>query len=200
MIPDKFWSPEGFLIPGGPHSWLVIDWDQRRWYRVTGPAETLPDYEDATDYVARYVDQLSPDVYSLELSANGELIETSSYDPTIEIRYPPYTGSIDGENAEIVHKANLMEVERWGVGSDLVAYDAGNSTKKLVAFKYTIIQQRVDNIWDELHILKALRGHDAFVILIESSLITAILLASLLSISLAALLRIIVTNRSISDG
>lgn len=165
MIPQewRFWSPEGALTPGGPHTWLVIDWDQRRWYRVTGPAETLPDEEDAIYYLKRYVDHLRSDVYSLKLSVNGELIETSSYDPTYEIRYPPYAGAIDKRNTEVVHKKDLHEVERWGVGADLVTYDAGNNTKKLVAFKYTIIQQRVDNIWDELHILKALKGHDSFV-------------------------------------
>ena len=132
MIPPdwRFWSPEGALFPGGPHTWLVIDWDQRQWYKLTGPAETLPDEEDAINYLRKYVDQLGPDVYPLELSIDGELIGTSSDDPTYEIRYPPYDGPIDEKSTDIVQKKDLVEVERWGVGADLVAYDAGDNSKK----------------------------------------------------------------------
>lgn len=47
----KFFSPEGALTPGGPYTWVVIDWDLRRWVQVTGPSEALPDEEAGIDAV-----------------------------------------------------------------------------------------------------------------------------------------------------
>ncbi|WEW57639.1 hypothetical protein PRK78_003106 [Emydomyces testavorans] len=163
MIPRswRFYSPSGSLDYGGPHTWVVIDWDQRRWFQVTGPAETLPDYEDGVKAVARHVDQLGPDVHSLVISANGDLLSVSSVDPTWEIRYPEYSGNL--ENGEVARRSELVEVDRLNVCTDLVEYHPAHSKKELVVFKYTIIQERVKNIWDELHVLKALKGHESFV-------------------------------------
>lgn len=155
----RFFSPEGALFPGGPHAWSVIDWDQRRWIAVTGPAEALPDDDDGVEMVARHINQLGPDVYSFKVSLNGDLLSTSTApddDPTWEVRYPDYPG--EKKEGEVIRRSELAEVDRLHVCTDLVKYK-----QEAVAFKYTIMQQHVKNIWDELHTLKALRGHESFV-------------------------------------
>ncbi|KAI2003784.1 hypothetical protein LOZ52_006566 [Ophidiomyces ophidiicola] len=165
MIPPswRFYSPEGALTPGGPHTWDVIDWDLRRWFQVTGPAEALPDDEDGVEAVARHVDKLGPDIHCLKISADGDLIGVSTDDPTWEVRYPEYPGPL--ADCEVAYRPELTEIDRLQVCTDLVEYNARHAgeKKEVVVFKYTIYQQRVEYIWRELHTLKALQGHESFV-------------------------------------
>ncbi|KAM5471917.1 hypothetical protein MauCBS54593_003324 [Microsporum audouinii] len=125
-------------------------------------AQVLPEDEDEIKAVRRYVDQLGPDVHSLEIDSNGDPIDTSSEDPTIEVRYPEYSGAL--EKGEVARRSELTEIDRFHVCTDLVEYRGSlQGNKQVVAFKYTIIQQRVNATWDERYILKALKGHDSFV-------------------------------------
>ncbi|KAI2086306.1 hypothetical protein LOZ36_003445 [Ophidiomyces ophidiicola] len=163
MIPPswRFYSPEGALTPGGPHKWAVIDWELRRWFQVTGPAEALPDEEDAIKVVEQHADAVGADIHTLEVSANGELIGVSTEDPTWELRYPDYPGPLTDQ--EIAYRSQLTERERLHLCTDLVEYKGCDGNSEIVAFKYTIYQQRVEYIWRELHTLKALRDHESFV-------------------------------------
>ncbi|KAK2882709.1 hypothetical protein FQN49_000071 [Arthroderma sp. PD_2] len=163
MIPPayRFYVTGGGLFPEGPHTWDVIDWDLRRWFQVTGPAEALPEDTDGIAVVRRYVDQLSPDVHCLEIDAQGNLLSTSSKDPTLEIRYPEYSGTLG--KGEVARRSQLTEIDRFHVCTDLVEYHPPHGDKEVVAFKYTLIQQRVKDIWDELYILKAFKGHNSIV-------------------------------------
>lgn len=160
MIPREwqFFSPEGALTPGGPHTWVVIDWDLRSWIQVTGPAKTLPDEDDAIKFVGQYIDQLGPDVHAFTISESGEFLGISRDDPTWEIRYPALTDELKTE--QVLRRFELVEVDRLSVCTDSVKR---RNTKELVAFKYTIIQPRVKFIWNELHILRALKDHPSFV-------------------------------------
>ncbi|KAM5458276.1 hypothetical protein MaudCBS49596_000189 [Microsporum audouinii] len=125
-------------------------------------AQVLSEDEDGIKAVRRYVDQLGPDVHSLEIDSNGDPIDTSSEDPTIEVRYPEYSGAL--EKGEVARRSELTEIDRFHVCTDLVEYQGSlQGNKQVVAFKYTIIQQRVNATWDERYILKALKGHDSFV-------------------------------------
>ncbi|KAM5442262.1 hypothetical protein MferCBS31731_002636 [Microsporum ferrugineum] len=98
-------------------------------------AQVLSEDEDGIKAVRRYVDQLGPDVHSLEIDSNGDPIDTSSEDPTIEVRYPEYSGAL--EKGEVARRSELTEIDRF--------------------------HQRVNATWDERYILNALKGHDSFV-------------------------------------
>ncbi|OAL65843.1 hypothetical protein A7C99_2944 [Trichophyton rubrum] len=62
----------------------------------------------------------------------------------------------------VIFRSDLKEVDRLDIATDLVEYSRGNTIKQAV-FKYTLIQTRVENVWRELHILKALRGNKRYV-------------------------------------
>lgn len=160
MIPRewRFFSPEGALTPGGPHLWVVIDWDQRRWFQVIGPAKALPDEGDAIRVLDKYVDQLGADVHTLNINGDCELLSVSPEDPTWEIRYSELSSFFEKE--DVLVRSKLKELDRLHVCTDLSQCTEDN---KLVVFKYTIIRQRLKNVWDELHILKALRANEHFV-------------------------------------
>ncbi|KAI1959627.1 hypothetical protein LOZ58_004436 [Ophidiomyces ophidiicola] len=123
--------------------------------RVTGPAEALPDEEDAIKVVEQHADAVGADIHTLEVSANGELIGVSTEDPKWELRYPDYPGPLPDQ--EIAYKSQLIEKERLHLCTDLVEYKGRDGNSEIVAFKYTIYQQRVEYIWRELHPLKVLR-------------------------------------------
>ncbi|KAI2086706.1 hypothetical protein LOZ36_003173 [Ophidiomyces ophidiicola] len=162
MIPKdyRFYSPEGRVYPnGGPRSWVVIDFDQRRCFRIAGPAEMLPDHESAEKLVAQYADHVGPEVHLIQLSADGSLLSVSSdNDPTWEIRYSDVPESV--KDSELVCRSELIEVDRLHVCTDVVQHPQSN---EVVAFKYAITQENVPSIWDELHILKALKHNKCFV-------------------------------------
>lgn len=143
MIPREwqFWSPEGYLTPGGPHTWMAIDWDLRSRIQVTGPAEPLPDEDDAIKFVAQYIDRLGPDVHAFIISGNGDFIAISDDDPTWEIQYSDLTEVL--KTGQVTRRSELDGLDRLSVCADLVKL---RSTKEVVAFKYIIIQQRVINI------------------------------------------------------
>ncbi|KAI1906007.1 hypothetical protein LOZ12_005882 [Ophidiomyces ophidiicola] len=113
--------------------------------------------------VARHVDKLGPDIHCLKISADGDLISVSTDDPTWEVRYPEYPGPL--ADCEVAYRSELTETDRLQVCTDLVEYNPRHAgeKKEVVAFKYTIYQQRVEYIWRELHTLKALQGHESFV-------------------------------------
>ncbi|KAK2858383.1 hypothetical protein FQN49_004791 [Arthroderma sp. PD_2] len=152
--------------PDGPCTWEVVDWDARRWLQVAGLRKTFPEDDQVEEFVARYADQLGPGEHKLIADEHRELMSVSSEDPTWEIRYPPYPGPLDeSDKHEVIRRSELTEVDRLGVGADLVEYSSSDGATKgeRVVFKYSLIQQRVEWIWMEIHILKALRGNDRFV-------------------------------------
>ncbi|KAI1992317.1 hypothetical protein LOZ54_001798 [Ophidiomyces ophidiicola] len=98
-------------------------------------------------------------LHSMEVSADGDLLRVSSEDdPTWEIRYPDVQESI--EESELACRSDFVELDRLHVCTDVVLH---RPSKAVVAFKYAITQENVQSIWDELHILKALKHNKSFV-------------------------------------
>ncbi|EFE40463.1 hypothetical protein TRV_04794 [Trichophyton verrucosum HKI 0517] len=165
MIPpqQRFFVNEGMCspVPTGPCTWEVIDWDRRRWLRIHGPKNAFPEDDYIEEFAARYADQVGEDEQTLTSNEHRELIGVSSDDPTWEIRYPHYVGPLDEET--VIFRSNLKEVERLDVATDLVEDSQTDGVTKQLVFKYTLIQTRVENVWQELHILKALQGNKRFV-------------------------------------
>ncbi|PGH10538.1 hypothetical protein AJ80_07484 [Polytolypa hystricis UAMH7299] len=60
--------------------------------------------------VAKYVDQLGPDIHALQISKDCELLSVSSEDPTLEIRYPELSKTIN--NNDVIFRSKLEEIDR----------------------------------------------------------------------------------------
>ncbi|KAI9833445.1 MAG: hypothetical protein M1819_003603 [Sarea resinae] len=168
MIPPEWriWVESGALFPGGPHTWHVIDWDQRRWFAVTGSEQALPDEDEATNVMQKLIDSLGPEVSSFEISDDGTILSTSSdpeKDVTQAVLYPHYPGYLD--ETETLTRSQLQEIDRLGPCADLVCHreklDGSEKPEKskLAVFKYPLIWQHRQKVWDELHIIKGLRAH-----------------------------------------
>jgi hypothetical protein len=56
----------------------------------------------------------------------------------------------------------LIEVDRLGPTGDLVRYTSGGKTTDAV-FKYALMEQHLEKVWNELHITQALTGHPSLV-------------------------------------
>jgi hypothetical protein len=126
MIDDdsKYFSLSGSIPVGGPSTWHITDWDQRRVVSVTMDGEQ-DDESLAIEHFSRYSDQLSPDIYRIYISHTGEIISTYNDpkdDETCCIHYPSLQDTCLPEGVQIVRRDQLEELERLGPDVDLVAY------------------------------------------------------------------------------
>ncbi|OAQ58733.1 protein kinase-like protein [Pochonia chlamydosporia 170] len=138
MIDDdsKYFCLSGDIPVGGPSTWHVTDWDQRRVVSVTMDGEQ-DDESIAIEHFSRYSSQLSPDIYRIYVSHAGEIISTYTDpkdDPTCCVYYPLLHESFFPEGIQIqtVRRDELEELERLGPDVDLVSYlpCLGASAKK----------------------------------------------------------------------
>jgi hypothetical protein len=126
MIKDneRYYCTGGEHFVGGPSTWDVIDWDQRRVVAVTTAEEQLEE-DIAIEHFHRYNGQLSPDIFRIHLSCTGELISVDSdpqYDVTYSIFYPFLHDIHIPEGVKIVRRDELEELDRFGPHVDLVIY------------------------------------------------------------------------------
>lgn len=145
--------------------WNVIDWDTRRWLQLVGPSELLggDDIEAYRHIAARFADRLGLDQHTIVVDKNGALEKFTREDVTMEVRYPKYTGPM--EKDQVIRRSELTELDRINACADLVEYNSsdGETTGECLVFKYTIIDNILLNLWQNLHILKGLQGNDLFV-------------------------------------
>lgn len=137
MIHDdsKFFSLSGDIPVGGPSTWHVVDWDQRRVVSVTMDGEQ-DDESLAIEHFSRYSSQLCPDVYRIHVSDTGGIISTYTdpkNDQTCCVHYPSLHEALLPEGIQTVRRDELEELERLGPDTDLVAYppSLGKSAKNL---------------------------------------------------------------------
>lgn len=126
MIDDdsKYFSLSGDIPVGGPSTWHITDWDQRRVVSVTMDGEQ-DDESIAIQHFSRYSSQLSPDVYRIHISHTGEIISTytdSKNDQAYCVHYPFLHEVFLPEGILTVRRDELEELERLGPDVDLVTY------------------------------------------------------------------------------
>jgi len=126
MIVDdsKYFSLSGDIPVGGPSTWHVVDWDQRRMVSVTMDGEQ-DDESIAIEHLSRCSSQLSPDTHRIYISHTGEIISTYTdpkNDPTYCVHYPFLHEIFIPEGVQVVRRDELEELERLGPDVDLVAY------------------------------------------------------------------------------
>ena len=164
----RFYQYGGMLFASGPYQWYIMDFELRRCFQVSGPPDLFPDEDAAIEVLGKFVDNLPPDVYSIGVSDDLQLVgipdkDLIINDPTPFIQYPRVEIADWDRDGEWLSRSDMFEVDRIHVGVDLVRPTAGRDSGKLRIFKYTIIPQRPRNIWDEAHILKGLRGHPSII-------------------------------------
>ncbi|KAF4434574.1 kinase [Fusarium acutatum] len=119
-----YFSLSGDIPVGGPSTWHIIDWDQRRVVSVTMDGEQ-DDESLAIEHFSRHSDRISLDIHRIYISHDGEMISTytdSKNEPTCCVHYPPLHDACLPEGVQTVRRDKLEELERLGPDADLVAY------------------------------------------------------------------------------
>lgn len=164
MIEDawRYFAPGGALMPGGPSTWHILDWDQRRIIAVT--MDEVQDSEDvAIEHLKKHIDALGPDVYAIHLSPNGDLISVSTNpddDETFCVHHPSLEEVQRPGWVQTVSRSELREQERLSPNVDLVSYAPfeGAEPRKVV-FKYYFLVQFFERRWDEMNLWMSLCPH-----------------------------------------
>ena len=126
MIEEEFryFSLSGDIRVGGPSTWHITDWDQRRTISVTMDGEQ--EEEDvAIEHLSRHISRIPANVYRIYVSDNGEII--SSYtdpkdDQAYNVHYPSLQDAQLPEGIKTIRRDELEELDRLGPDVDLVAY------------------------------------------------------------------------------
>lgn len=135
----KFFCSSGDIPIGGPSTWHVVDWGQRRVVSVTMDGEQDDD-SLAIEHFSRHSDQLSSGIYRIHLSHTGEIISTYTdpkNDPTYCIEYPLLRDAFLPDGIRTVRRDELEELDRLGPDADLVTYPLGaKRPAKKVKFRW----------------------------------------------------------------
>ncbi|KAL7918878.1 hypothetical protein ACQKWADRAFT_302785 [Trichoderma austrokoningii] len=158
---DRFFAPSGAIYPGGPSTWHIIDWDQRRLVSVTMDEE-LESEDPACEYLAKYIDDLAPDVYAIHVSSNGDLISTSTDpndDKTRCVYYPKLDTIQRPKDVRVISRSELEELDRLGANVDLVVCPQSSEPTRKLVFKYYFLFQHVSFAWHEMSLWIRLPKH-----------------------------------------
>ena len=121
---EKYFCLSADIPVGGPSTWHVVNWDQRRVVSVTMDGEQDDD-AFAIEHYSRHSEDLSPDIYRIYVSETGEIITKYTdaiYDMNHCIHYPSLGDAALPEGIQTVRRDELEELERLGPDADLVAY------------------------------------------------------------------------------
>ncbi|KAK2589599.1 hypothetical protein QQS21_012722 [Conoideocrella luteorostrata] len=165
----RYFAPGGAITPGGPSTWFILDWDQRRTIGVTMDEEQ--ESEDvAVEHLKKHIDTLGPDVYEIHLSQDGELVSVST-DPDDDQAtcpyYPPLEAFQQFSHVKTVLRSDLLELDRLTPNVDLVSYMPCTTTTtttsateaRKVVFKYYFLFQFLYKVWHEMNIWIRLPTH-----------------------------------------
>jgi hypothetical protein len=141
---------------------IVRDWDQRRTISVEASNQRLKDDDDNDfffDALANHIDSLPADAVGIEVSPSGELLSTSSKLDIDRTEIPTYFSRSDyPQDMPTVRRPDLTELERLGVQTDLVTYQAEHN-RRLVVFKYYLAPGNFRIVWHEAHCLFRIPAH-----------------------------------------
>lgn len=177
---DRLFAPSGDIDPGGPSIWRVIDWDQRRLVSVVMDEE-LDSEDPAFEHLLKYIDHLPPDVYSIHVTSDGDLISASAdpKDDETKCVFRPLVESLQiPDGIETVSRQDLEELDRLGPNVDVVVRPRSTEPSKRVSvqhlkichlhrlilpsqliFKYYFMHQSYSSVWHEMSLWMRLPKH-----------------------------------------
>lgn len=136
----RYFAPGGAITPGGPSSWFIMDWDQRRTISVTMDDEQESE-DDAVRYLSKHIDSLGTDVYAIYVSQDGGLVSVSTnpeddqgtcpyYPPLKDFQLPP--------GVQTILRSDLVELDRLSPNVVHVSYPpcAKATQTSQAVFKY----------------------------------------------------------------
>jgi hypothetical protein len=158
----RYFAPGGALTPGGPSTWHILDWDQRRVIAVT--MDEVQESEDvAVRHLRKHIDALGCDVYAISLSQDGELVSVSTDprdDETTCVYYPPLQAVLPPSRVKTVLRSDLLELDRLSPNVDLVSYTpSAGITDTRAVFKYYFLFQFIHKLWHEMNLWMRLPPH-----------------------------------------
>ncbi|KAI1389142.1 kinase-like domain-containing protein [Hypoxylon trugodes] len=147
---SKYFSLSGDMPIGGPTTWHVTDWDQRRIISVTMDGD-------------RYSSELPLSVYRIYVSDNGEIITKftdAKDDQTSYVHYLSLRDVVLPDGVRTIRRDELEELDRLGPDTDLIAYPpCANESAKKVVFKYYFLWQYAPMFWKEMNLWMRLPRH-----------------------------------------
>ncbi|KAF7552898.1 hypothetical protein G7046_g7260 [Stylonectria norvegica] len=163
----RYFAPGGAITPGGPSTWHILDWDQRRIIGVTMDEEQ--ESEDlAIEHLKKHIDNLAPGIFGIHVSQEGELLSVSTNpidDAWLCVHYPP----LDELQPSVRHvptilRSELRERDRLGPNVDLVSYTPECTPdlpeqSRIVVFKYYFMSQFIFSRWSEMNLWMRLPPH-----------------------------------------
>lgn len=157
---DKFQWLGG--APGDYGSFDFWLFDQRRYFAVCGIEEALPNHDCAAAILNECADDLLPDDVIIKVSDDGEWLSFSNKDKDDHGRffqYPRFDDQPDDIKVNIVKRSDLREEKRMYWLADIVSYINENDTGHLAVFKIAVHHSQLGMMWNEAHVMRALRGH-----------------------------------------
>lgn len=140
---------------------IVRDWDERRTISVETSKQGLDDDDNDFffDALAKHINSLPADTVTIDVSPDGELLSTSSTVSDDRTEVPTYFSRSNYlQEMPTIRRPDLTELERLGVQTDLVTYQAGHD-RRLVVFKYYLAPRNFGVVWHEAHCLFRIPAH-----------------------------------------
>ncbi|KAI1066897.1 hypothetical protein LB506_012001 [Fusarium annulatum] len=158
---ERFFAPSGNIYPGGPSTWHIMDWDQRRLISVTMDEE-LESEDPAIEHLQKHVDDLAADVFEIRVSPQGDLVSTSTDqkdDNTFCPYHPPLEATERPNGIQAISRSDLEELDRLGPLVDLVRCLRSSDPDKKLVFKYYFLDQRLSYLWHQMNLWMRLPKH-----------------------------------------
>jgi hypothetical protein len=146
----RLWAGSGGLLIGGPYTWYITDFDQRRTFAVTYAPPTPVENPETTEDICmnqlkKHVDGLGDGVFGIRFSEPDGPVTTltdQKDDVTLYVNNYPLSALGLGFSIKTISLSDLKELDRLGPHVDLVFYQgppcvAGTAaTTMKVVFKY----------------------------------------------------------------
>lgn len=143
------------------HRSYILDWDQRRWFIVTGPVSLFSeDPEEPINTLKRYIKDFSASVNALLVDNGGLLLGLSSEIQTQylhDVNYPRSELLTSFKNVPTIRLSELTEETRLKPGVDAMTQTKNPETK--LVFKYVLASSQEHLMWKEMNILNSIPQH-----------------------------------------
>ncbi|ODA77750.1 hypothetical protein RJ55_06352 [Drechmeria coniospora] len=161
---ERLWSGSGVLLTGGPYTWHVTDFDQRRHFSVTyDPPTPVQDVEETEEIcmaqLRKHIDSLEDDVYGISFTdVSGPITICKDWkdDVTGYVNCHPLSALEHPFAVKTIYLASLTELDRLGPQVDLVSYRGTPAvgaapTETKAVFKYWFMENGMFRTWYELN-------------------------------------------------